>query len=217
MIKDAFSKRLKLAIENANINQSELAEKINVHRSTITHYLNGRYEPRRDRVDQFARVLSVSPAWLMGFDVPSEQESASPIIDKQELNEQVGSRIRQIRKDRNMTLLELADKVGLSEGTVQRYESGNINNVSVGIIQRFATALKVDPDFLVGWETARPNIQEQLESLVSQLSPNAGLAFLNGDKPMSDESKGVMYESIKSVYRLSLLLAQLDTKSKSTQ
>lgn len=209
MTKATFAERLKLAIENANINQSELAEKINVHRSTITHYLTGRYEPRHDRVDQFARALNVSPVWLMGFDVPMERESSSG-DDKQALNEQVGSRIRQMRKDRNMTLLELADKVGLSEGTVQRYESGNINNVYIGMVQKFAEALNVDPGFLMGWKKDKqtPNIQSELEMFIDRLDPSTGLAFFNGETEMDQETRELILMSLKNTLALSQKLSQ---------
>lgn len=38
----------------------------------------------------------------------------------------MSKRIKELRKAKGMTLLELANKIGVSEGTVQRYESGSI-------------------------------------------------------------------------------------------
>ena len=52
-------------------------------------------------------------------------------MDKDIINRKIGAKIKKTRKENNMTLLELANKVGLSEGTVQRYESGNISNVAI--------------------------------------------------------------------------------------
>lgn len=52
-----------------------------------------------------------------------------------------------------MTLLELATKVGLSEGTVQRYESGNIvANVAISALENFAKALGTSSAYLMGWD-----------------------------------------------------------------
>lgn len=222
MKKATFAERLKEAIEQSDLNQSELADRIGIHRSTITHYLTGRYEPRHDRVDQFARILNVSPIWLMGFDVPMQRHADDTMP---EINEQIGARIRSERKNQSMTLIELADKVGLSEGTVQRYEIGSIGNISIAMIEKFANALKTTPSFLMGWDTpygvtaisgnrdeknehGTPDIQERLQELMSQISPDAGLAFLNGDEPMDDETKELMYESLKNALRLSKLLAE---------
>ena len=38
-------------------------------------------------------------------------------------------RLRELRKERGLTLLQVAEKLGVTESTVQRYESGNIKNL----------------------------------------------------------------------------------------
>ena len=68
------------------------------------------------------------------------------------INQTVGKNIRYFRKLKGLTLLELANQLGLSEGTVQRYESGNITNVSISIAVEFAKVLNTTPQVLMGWE-----------------------------------------------------------------
>ena len=74
-------------------------------------------------------------------------------MSKDIINQTIGKNIRYFRKLKGLTLLELANQLGLSEGTVQRYESGNITNVSISIAVEF-------PQVLMGWEpityTANP-------------------------------------------------------------
>lgn len=67
-------------------------------------------------------------------------------------NEEVGNRIYDVRTEKNITLKELGDLVGLSESTVQRYEKGKIKNVDIEIVKKFADALKISPAYLMGWE-----------------------------------------------------------------
>lgn len=134
-------------------------------------------------------------------------------VSKQEINKQIGAKIKQARKDHDMTLLELAGKVGLSEGTVQRYESGNINNVSIGIIQKFAAALKVDPSFFMGWATTESeikpsNIQDELAKFIDRLDPSTGLAFFNGETEMDQETRELILMSLKNTLALSQKLSQ---------
>ena len=43
----------------------------------------------------------------------------------------VGNRIKVARKDKGITLKELGEKIGLTEATIQKYESGNIKNIDV--------------------------------------------------------------------------------------
>lgn len=56
------------------------------------------------------------------------------------------------RSELGFTLLEIAKKMGVSEATVQRWESGNIKTLRQGRIAQLAEILKVSPAYLMGWE-----------------------------------------------------------------
>lgn len=64
----------------------------------------------------------------------------------------IGERIRTARLKRGLTLLEVANKVGKTEATIQRYESGNIKNLKNDTIKDLADALNVSPAYIMGWE-----------------------------------------------------------------
>lgn len=56
------------------------------------------------------------------------------------------------REKLNLTLNDLAKMVGVSAPTIQRYESGEIENVRRDKIAKLAKALDVSPSYLMGWE-----------------------------------------------------------------
>lgn len=56
------------------------------------------------------------------------------------------------RTELQLTLKEIADFVGVSEATVQRWESGAIKNLRQDKIARLAQALRISPSVLMGWE-----------------------------------------------------------------
>lgn len=62
-------------------------------------------------------------------------------------------RIRSRRKECGLTLLEVANKIGVKEATVQRYESGNIKNIKRDTLVRLAEALDTTPAALMGWDS----------------------------------------------------------------
>ena len=64
----------------------------------------------------------------------------------------MGNRIKEIRKSKGMTLLQLAEMLGVSESTVQRYESGNIKNLKYETIVALAEFFGCSPGYLMGWE-----------------------------------------------------------------
>lgn len=64
----------------------------------------------------------------------------------------LGERIKRRREELGMTLLQVANQVGVSEATVQRYESGEIKNPKQPRIRALARALSVDVNYLMDWE-----------------------------------------------------------------
>lgn len=56
------------------------------------------------------------------------------------------------RKDLGLTLAQVADAVGVTEATAQRWESGNIKSVRHEKITQLAAVLNVNPAELMGWE-----------------------------------------------------------------
>lgn len=63
---------------------------------------------------------------------------------------EIGNRIKEVREQKNMTLQDIADKVGIARSTVQRYESGLIKKIKLPVIQAIANALSVNPSWLIG-------------------------------------------------------------------
>lgn len=82
-----FGERLGLALNLRNIKATELSELTGINKSTISQYLAKEYEPKRNRIELFAKVLNVSETWLIGYDVPMEvNEQADSIIEDYKLS-----------------------------------------------------------------------------------------------------------------------------------
>jgi transcriptional regulator with XRE-family HTH domain len=60
-------------------------------------------------------------------------------------------RIRKKRLEKGYTLLQIAEKLNVSEATAQRYESGNIKNVPYEHMCTYAEMLNCTPSYLTGW------------------------------------------------------------------
>ena len=84
-------------------------------------------------------------------------------------------RMKQSREKQGMTLAELGKKIGKTEATVQRYESGNIKNLKNDTIENIAKALNVNPAYLMGW----------IDNNEQKEKPNHLAAHLDGD--LTDE------------------------------
>lgn len=67
--------------------------------------------------------------------------------------------IKKRRAELDLTLLDIAKKVGVSEATVQRWESGNVKTLRHSRIVKLAEALEMHPADLIGWTV--PNITDE--------------------------------------------------------
>lgn len=60
--------------------------------------------------------------------------------------------LRSKRLEKNFTMRELADKIGVSEATISRWESGDIENMRRDKISALAKTLDISPSAIMGWE-----------------------------------------------------------------
>lgn len=82
-----FAERLRMALDFRNMKATELSELTGINKSTISQYLSKEYEPKRDRIELFSKILNVNEAWLTGYDVPMEANNQDDsIIEEYELS-----------------------------------------------------------------------------------------------------------------------------------
>ena len=70
---DVTANRIRIAMENAGKRQVDLVRETGIDKGALSHYLKGRYEPKRDIVYKLAVALNVSEMWLWGYDCPKER------------------------------------------------------------------------------------------------------------------------------------------------
>lgn len=64
----------------------------------------------------------------------------------------MGEKIKFLRLNRDMTLEELGNKVGVGKSTVRKWETGMIANMKRDKILKVAEALDTSPAYLMGWD-----------------------------------------------------------------
>lgn len=73
-----FAERIKEYMNRYDVRPVDLANRFHVSRSTISQYMSGAVVPKRDRLVVIADALHISPLWLMGYDLPMEDETPLP-------------------------------------------------------------------------------------------------------------------------------------------
>lgn len=123
--------------------------------------------------------------------------------------------IKQRRKELGLTLKQVAEKLGVSESLISRYESKDVKNMGIDKIAPLAKILKCSPAYLMGWEEEStkqvdPIIEEyklspeEIVEFEKVMSINGALMF-NG-KEVSQEDKEELEQTLKRIFIRSLLL-----------
>jgi len=76
----------------------------------------------------------------------------------------IGDRIKKRRKELKLSADQLGELLGKNRATIYRYESSEIENMPIDIIEPLAKVLKVSPAHLMGWDEGDENSNVVKES-----------------------------------------------------
>ena len=92
-----------------------------------------------------------------------------------------GERIKQRRMELHMSAGELASLIGKNRATIYRYESGDIENIPLDVLDPLAEALDLMPEYLLGWTDSN-----HVGSLVEE-DGEAGIVYVRMKKELARE------------------------------
>lgn len=94
----------------------------------------------------------------------------------------LGIRIHNLRKEKGLTLVELGDKVGVKHSTVSRWEKGIITNIPFDTIKGIAKALECPVNYLVSGKDTVPEYVEgtaEIIDMYSRITPEQRVVVKN--------------------------------------
>ena len=118
--------------------------------------------------------------------------------------------LRNRRIELQLTMKEVADKVGVSEGTISRWESGDIANMRRDKIMALAKALQISPAVIMEWEEPEGSKQTvgyytdpETARLAQEMFDDPEMrALFHMKRNMRPEQFQAHYDMMKSLYKL---------------
>jgi transcriptional regulator with XRE-family HTH domain len=118
--------------------------------------------------------------------------------------------LRNRRIELQLTMKEVADKVGVSEGTISRWESGDIANMRRDKIMALAKALQISPAVIMEWEEPKETPQAggyytdpETARLAQEMFEDPEMrALFHMKRNMKPEQFKAHYDMMKSLYKL---------------
>lgn len=96
------------------------------------------------------------------------------------------NRIKKLRRERGLSVQELADMIGKNRATVYRYENGDIENMSSKAMQDLASALNTTPMYLMGVYDDPYDYEEDPDSILSEVPDSFRREMLNQGKSVRE-------------------------------
>ena len=78
----------------------------------------------------------------------------------------IGERIKLKRREKHLTLEQVGSKIGVSKQTVQRYETGQIENIPLTRLSQLAKVLGTTPGYLMGWDSDDIDNYDSIKTLL---------------------------------------------------
>lgn len=105
----------------------------------------------------------------------------------------IGERIKKRRLEQGLTLLELGEKIGVREATIQRYESGSIKTLKQDTICKLADALQTTPSYLMGWENnvETPTSTSPIIEADEEMNPDIRMIARAGKKMTPEQAENL--------------------------
>lgn len=133
----------------------------------------------------------------------------------------IGMRLKEARRNKQMTLDEVAKIVGVSRATIQRYESGTIANIPPDKLSILAQIFGTNIDYLINGTklnnmadniklNARDerDIKRKLDEAIASLDSKEALMFDGEPLEMDDDTKDLLRASLENSIRLAKTLAK---------
>lgn len=83
----------------------------------------------------------------------------------------IGNRIKAARKSVDLTVEEMANSIGITKGTLSKYENGLISNIPSDKIELIAKITNTTPAYLMGWEKSKkdflPDIRTDIHTVAA--------------------------------------------------
>lgn len=114
--------------------------------------------------------------------------------------------LRNRRLELHLTLKQIADAVGVSEGTVSRWESGDIDNMRRDKIAALSKVLSLDPRVIMGWEAVDDHqypgyyTDEATARMAEDMATNPNL------RALFDIQRNMDPEDLQAMYGMALAL-----------
>lgn len=73
-----------------------------------------------------------------------------------------GERIRELRRAKGISQMDMARLLNTTKQTISKYENGIVSNIPSDKLEAMASLLNSTPEYILGWEEEKPTVDDGL-------------------------------------------------------
>lgn len=141
----AFPERLKELRKENHLTQVEVANYFGISQPSYQSWESGRRSSTRKSLEKLATFFNVSVSYLLG----KTDERGYMSAGARDTTKEIAKRIKQLRKDNQLTQIEVAKALKTSQPAYQKWEKG-VRTPTPRNLEKLATYFNVSIDYLLG-------------------------------------------------------------------
>ena len=136
---------IRMIRESYELTQREMAKLLGISKSSYNYFETGEHIIPLKHLNHFCNVFHLSMDYVCGL-----SNLNTPILKNYKLNSKlIGKRIREIRKNSNLTQAKIAKILNTSQSNISAYENGK-TLILTAFLYNYAKYFHVSLDYLIG-------------------------------------------------------------------
>jgi transcriptional regulator with XRE-family HTH domain len=113
----------------------------------------------------------------------------------------MAKKIKELRKEKNMTLEEVAKIVGVGKSTVRKWETGMIKNMRRDKIVLLAKALGTTPVSLMGWEEQQKKNDIQADIILKMRTDSTFMSVVENLYKLDNDKLETINQMLNTLFK----------------
>lgn len=136
---------IKRVRESYELTQREMAKILKISKSSYNYFETGEYIIPLKHLNNFCNIFHVSMDYICGL-----TDKNIKVKNKYSLNKKdIGNKLKEIRKNSNLTQKEIAKIINTSQSNISTYENGN-TLILTAFLYNYAKHFNVSMDYICG-------------------------------------------------------------------
>ena len=109
-----------------------------------------------------------------------------------------GERLRQLRKEKQMSMEEVGAVIGVGRANIYKYEHGIVTNIPPEKARKLAELFDVSPPYLMGWTDNRKETVSEKKGTIPILDNET---FMKAYSVMPESDRAILIEIFDRAYK----------------